>query len=138
LTLAKRLTEQLGRNLRTDARTADSVAYFITDRAGKIERANQSAQVMLNCREEQLIGISLVMYIPLDRRREFRDRISQFAQSNVVQVTQWDLEMQISPDATLPVRVSVRSMNGLEGSSLCWTVRNMAEFRQLQAKESVV
>ncbi len=108
--------------------------YLITDRAGKIEEVNPMAQLMLNRDRAQLIDKPLAVYVALDRRKEFRDRVAQFAKFELTQLRNWDLDLQIEREAALPVSVSVRALHSSDSRSLCWIVRDATRDRQLQAK----
>ena len=98
------------------------VACVVTDEWGVIEVANSAAEKMLNVERARLQGKPISVFVPLDNRREFRDRMARIPESG-----EWQIPFQPRERDRLMVGVQVVVMPGAPGlhQRLCWVMQNV-------------
>jgi len=107
--------------------------YLVTSIDGTIRKANGTAGTLLQIPEKNLIGRSLVLFVPEGQRRSFRTYITQAAQADGVQ--EWELTMQGWEgglfDAGLTV-VAVRGKAAGRPIALHWLLRDIRAWKQAE------
>ena len=99
------------------------LAYLVTDTAGVIRQANRAAAVLLKRPAELLAKQSLDAFVPLDRRRAFRDRLEWLPLLDRAH----DWHVSLVPHGAAPVDVAahVEVTDGTRAgeSVVCWLLR---------------
>jgi PAS domain-containing protein len=109
-----------------------SFFQFITEGAlftngeGLITVANEALGQLLNLPEPALVGLSLLDFVPLELRLEFKARLRSLPQQRVIQ--NWDTVLQLPSGAFLSVRLSVKWCLTVSGEELCWLVRGRPQY----------
>jgi PAS domain S-box-containing protein len=98
-------------------------AYLVTDADGKIGEANRAAVEMLLASAAYLANKPLVLFIPFERRPEFRSKLRDAASS--AKRKTWRGSLQRADGAILDVEFSVGGITrpGSGALSLCWLLR---------------
>jgi PAS domain S-box-containing protein len=97
--------------------------YVVTDFDGTIREANRAAAVLLKRPSELLEGKSLVAFVPLERRSEFRETLAGLPLLDGLR----DWRMTLLPHGGAPVDVAMHA-NVLDGAwngqdAIFWIVR---------------
>lgn len=99
--------------------------YLVTNTVGSIEEANQTASQLLHISKPNLIGKSIINFLPIEERENFRRQLNQLLQTNQVR----ELVVRLQPlhgkpfDATLTA--STLSPSETKINSLRWLFRHI-------------
>ncbi len=100
--------------------------YLVTDTSGIIQQANRAAAVLLKRPAELLEKQSLDAFVPLDRRRAFRDRLDWLPLLDRAH----DWQVTLVPHGAGPVDVAahVEVTDGARvgESVMCWLLRRVS------------
>ena len=103
-------------------------AYVVTDRHGMIEQANSAAGELLGVAVAQLIGKSMISFIELRGRPEFRARLHDL--SIGLRSDKTVIELSVGDGQVLPVETAAAAIETNSGSqSFCWLLRDMSTQR---------
>ncbi len=99
------------------------IPYLVTDMVGIIREANHAAAVLLKRPAELLERKPLLSYVPLERRRTFREAINRLAL--VEQARNWRVTILRHGDDPVPVVIDVRLVPGGPAGEdfICWLLR---------------
>jgi PAS domain-containing protein len=99
------------------------LAYLVTDTSGVIQRANRAAAVLLRRPAELLAQQSIEAFVPLDRRRDFRDRLDWLPLVDRAH----DWHVTVVPHGAAPVdvaaHVEVTDGDAFGEPVVCWLLR---------------
>ncbi|MBM0743984.1 PAS domain S-box protein [Phormidium sp. CLA17] len=106
--------------------------YLVTDRAGKIQEANQVMAQMLKVSQEFLVGKPLLMFIEQGDRFKFHIKLDELRLIDKIQ--NWEVRLRskfcLPFDAALTVSAVCDFTDEL--INLRWAVRDITEHKQLQ------
>jgi PAS domain S-box-containing protein len=103
-------------------------AYLVTDRAGRIQQANVAASQLLGVPTDELIGTSVLQFVPADGKERVLARISALRRATSIE--EW--EDVVTRDGSEPVTVSFRVGSGGPDTTgaLRWLLRDVTESRR--------
>lgn len=109
-------------------------AYLVTGPGGKVAEANHAAAELLNLHVSRLRGKPLAVFVPTERRREFRMRMAQALELG--RLDGWDTVFAPRRSAEVPVSCTVTAirLESGEATGLRWLVRDRTE--QLEAADA--
>src|SRR5262249_5497358 len=107
-------------------------AYLLTDPQGRIQEANRAAGELLRTRPHQLTGKPLIVFIPLDERRAFRERLEALSREGARQ--EWETRLMTRRLSPLDVSVTVApaSAGGGPVAGLRWLLRDVTARKQAE------
>lgn len=110
------------------------VGYFVTDLKGMIREANDVGGSLLGARESELIGHSLVLYVPESERSRFSKQVSCLNESK--NFHQWETLLIHKHDGEFHAEVSVSVIHDYQGqiNGLRWWIRDMSQSRQIEER----
>jgi PAS domain S-box-containing protein len=108
--------------------------YLVTNTAGAIEAANRAAAHLLGVGAQQLIGKPLAVFVALEDRPSFRERIGSLVADG--QAHAWELRLVSRQGRTIEVAVTVAAVNDEMGrpSALRWMLRDIGERKRAEAE----
>jgi PAS domain S-box-containing protein len=105
--------------------------YFVTDRDGTIQEANQQAGRLLGTAPDLLLGKPLVVFVPVSQRAKFRARLKSLLPSTI---QEWETMLQ--PRQGEPLDVSIRAVMAQKQSDgstwLRWSIRDIRPQKQIE------
>ena len=106
--------------------------YLVTSLDGMIRRANQTAAILLQRTEKDLIGRSFTNLIPAGERNAFRRRLSTLRTLNQVQY--WDLQLQPCTGASIAIDATIAIVRTSAGqpTDLYWLLRDNSARRNVE------
>lgn len=106
--------------------------YVVTNMEGVIEDGNHAATVLLNLHREFLIGKPLMVFLPEDGRRAFRQRLRMLRETT--EVHEWDLHLKPRHCNPVEVHVRVGVIYNTQGArnGLRWLLRDVTQRRQAE------
>ncbi|HEX6371902.1 MAG TPA: ATP-binding protein [Longimicrobium sp.] len=114
-------------------------AYLVTDAAGTITEANHAAAALLRVAARRLAGKPLAVFIPRERRGEFRLRVDQAA--TLGRLDEWDTWLQPrGAAAAVPVSCTVAAVHDASagGTGLRWLLRDVTERHRAEADRAAL
>ncbi len=104
--------------------------YLVTDTRGTIQEANHKAAELLGVRQDFLLGKPLVVFMPQEEHRAFRDLVGRI--ENGASIRTWETVMQPRGAAAFSAAITVSTIRQNEASGgraigLRWLVRDMTE-----------
>lgn len=101
------------------------VACVLTDEWGVIEEANEAAERLFNVSRVMLAGKPISVFVPPEKRRQFRSRLDRLSPD------MWEVVMQPRERQRVTVQLDVAPMPKLPGSHprLCWVIHNLTPER---------
>jgi PAS domain S-box-containing protein len=111
------------------------IASIVTDEWGVIEDANAAAEEMLNVSRARLQGKPISVFVPPEKRREFRERLNKIPLSEV-----WEVSFQPRERERLAVQLDVAVMPSAPGVNqrLCWVIQNITPQRAAASTEKLL
>lgn len=98
-------------------------AYVITDRQGVIQQANRAAVALLKTQMAALVGKPLTVLMPEAERREFRTRLHQIGQTQLLREWQVRFLPRVGEMFTATLSVTVVNHTAGEAGLLRWLLR---------------
>ena len=114
-------------------------AYLATDAGGIIVEANHAAAALLNAPGPHLRGKPLAVFVPQERREEFRVRVDQAAMLG--RLDEWETWLQPrGAGAAVPVSCTVTAVHDSAAghTGLRWLVRDVTERRRAEADRAAL
>jgi PAS domain S-box-containing protein len=114
-------------------------AYLVTDAAGIIAEANHAAAALLRVEARRLSGKPLAVFVPQERRAEFRTRVD--AAGALGRLDEWETWLQPrGAAAAVPVSCTVAAVHDTAagGTGLRWLVRDVSERRRAEADHAAL
>jgi PAS domain S-box-containing protein len=106
--------------------------YLITDTEAKIQEANYAASLLLNVSQKHLIGKPLVIFVPEDERRAFRNELSQLQQTGRLQEWITHLQPRDAPPFNVALKVTRVCVPTGAIVGLRWLLRDITQWKQLE------
>lgn len=109
--------------------------YLVTDAAGVIEEANQTAGKLLKVRSDRLIGKPLVVYVNESSRHDFLTKLLQLRSGKSVE--EWEVEIQPRDGEAFPTICTVLPVLDYSGRVEClrWHLRDITRRKQSREVE---
>ncbi|MEB3214702.1 MAG: ATP-binding protein [Nostocales cyanobacterium 94392] len=108
--------------------------YIVTDINGKILEANQAASQLLRIEKKRLIGKLLVVFVPQETRREFRQQLHNLYSKK--QLKNWEINLQNNQGILFDCEISASLINENQGNciGIRWLLRNISLRKQAEKK----
>ncbi|HYR11372.1 MAG TPA: ATP-binding protein [Longimicrobium sp.] len=113
--------------------------YLVTDAGGTISEANHAAAALLRVPAERLAGKPLAVFVPRERRGEFRTRVDQAAMLG--RLDEWETWLQPrGAAAAVPVSCTVAAVHDAAAGAtgLRWLVRDVSERHRAEADRAAL
>lgn len=109
--------------------------YLVTDAAGLIEEANQTAAKLLKVRSDRLIGKPLVVYVNESSRHDFLTKLLQLRSGKSVE--DWEVQIQPRDGEPFPAICTVVPVQDSSGRVEClrWHLRDITKRKQSREVE---
>ena len=108
--------------------------YLITDVNGKILEANLAASELLSIEKNIVIGKLLIIFVPQEARREFRNKIRCLREQT--QLKDWEINLQNYQGNSFDCEISASTINDIKNNStgIRWMLRDISARKQAEAK----
>lgn len=107
--------------------------YIVTDIHGKILEANQAALQLLGIDKVRLIGKLLIIFVPHEARREFRQKLSQLCKQG--EFKDWEICLQNHHQMLFDCQISTSTINDKGNCiGIRWLLRNISDRKQAENK----
>lgn len=108
--------------------------YLVTDLNGKILEANQVASQLLTIDKNLVIGKLLIIFVPQEARREFRNKIRCLKEQK--QLKDWEINLQNYQGNLFDCEISASTINDDKQNciGIRWMLRDISARKQAEAK----
>ena len=108
--------------------------YLITDVNGKILEANLAASELLSIDKIIVIGKLLIIFVPQEARREFRNKIRCLREQT--QLKDWEINLQNYQGNSFDCEISASTINDIKNNctGIRWMLRDISARKQAEAK----
>ena len=108
--------------------------YLITDVNGKILEANLAASELLSIEKNIVIGKLLIIFVPQEARREFRNKIRCLREQT--QLKDWEINLQNYKGNSFDCEISASTINDIKNNctGIRWMLRDISARKQAEAK----
>ncbi|WP_107668082.1 PAS domain S-box protein [Cyanothece sp. BG0011] len=105
--------------------------YFVTDKAGNIQEANQAAIALLDVMPQQLVGQSLIDFITIPYSQTLQTKLTQ---SELVK--DWEVYLKRNNQHTFPAILSITNIcnSSQQPIELLWLIRDISDSKKAQQK----
>ncbi|MBV6622233.1 MAG: PAS domain S-box protein [Rivularia sp. (in: Bacteria)] len=108
--------------------------YLITDVNGKILEANQVASQLLTIDKNLIIGKLLIIFVPQETRREFRNKISCLKEQTQLKYWETNLNNYQGNSFDCEISASIIKDNQDNSIGIRWILRDISARKQAEAK----
>ena len=108
--------------------------YLVTDRAGRIEAANQAIAQLLKVSQAFMVGKPLVLFMEQSDRFKFDQKLDELRSRQVDKIENWEVRLRLKGCLPIDVALTVAAVRGFMGElvNLRWSLRDITERKQLQ------
>ncbi len=106
--------------------------YLVTTPEATIHEANRTAAAMLGAGQLELAGKPLLVFVPEERRAEFREQLRRLERASAAQ--EWEAVLRARTGVQLHVSIRVTAVRDLAGRPvyLRWLLRDVTEKRRAE------
>ncbi|MBI3303292.1 MAG: PAS domain S-box protein [Deltaproteobacteria bacterium] len=130
--VAARQTAEVERQRYQDLFDFAPDGYVVTDPEGIIQKANRAAALLLQVRQDFLVGEPLVIFVAEEGHKAFQTQLSRLA--NVAQLSDWEVRLQPRGGVPYVAALTVAVARDTEGHvvTLRWLIRDITVHKRLE------
>ncbi len=112
--------------------------YLVTDTYGKIIEANLAASQLLALEKNRLAGKLIIIFVPQEKRREFRKKLRYLYEKK--QIKDWEIDLQNYHKTLFNCEINGSTINDKNGNciGMRWLLRDISARKLAEAKIRLV
>lgn len=112
--------------------------YLVTDTYGKIIEANLAASQLLAIEKDKLAGKLIIIFVPQERRGEFRQQLRNLHENK--QIKDWEIDLENYSKTLFNCEINGSTINDKNGNciGMRWLLRDISARKSAEAKTRFV